>query len=71
MKAEVSVNGETTPEIEVNNALRQGCTIVPMLINLFFNPTFWSGHTVQVWWKTHWQENPESIIIHCNRAPIC
>ena len=28
MKVEVSVDGATTPVIEVNNGLRQGCTIV-------------------------------------------
>ena len=37
MKAEVQVNGNTTPEFEVKNGLRQGCTIVPTLFNLYFN----------------------------------
>ena len=37
MKIEVSVDGATTPVIEVNNGLRQGCTIAPSLFNLYFN----------------------------------
>ena len=35
-KAEVSVSGGTTPAIEVNNGLRQGCTIAPTFFNLYF-----------------------------------
>ena len=37
MKVEVSVDGATTPVIEVNNGLRQGCTTAPSLFNLYFN----------------------------------
>ena len=37
MKVEVSVDGITTPVIEVNKGLRQGCTIAPSLLNLYFN----------------------------------
>ena len=34
MKVEASVDGTTTPVIEVNNSLRQGYTIAPSLFNL-------------------------------------
>ena len=38
MQTSVSVNGENTPEFEVRNGLRQGCTIAPStLFNLYFN----------------------------------
>ena len=37
MKAEITVDGAITPEIEVTNGLRQGCTIAPTLFNLYFN----------------------------------
>ena len=36
MKAEVTIDGQVTPEFEVNNGLRQGCTIAPTLFNLYF-----------------------------------
>ena len=37
MKVKVSVDGDITPVIEVNNGLRHGCTIAPSLFNLYFN----------------------------------
>ena len=37
MKAEVTVDGSTTPAIDVNSSLRQGCTIAPSLFSLYFN----------------------------------
>ena len=40
MKAEVTVDGATTPLIEVNNGLRQGCTIAPSLFKMYFSLVF-------------------------------
>ena len=37
MVGQVMVGGERTPQISVNNGLRQGCTLAPTLFNLFFN----------------------------------
>ena len=37
IKAEVAVGGTTCPVVEVNNGLRQGCTIAPSHFNLYFN----------------------------------
>ena len=37
MKAEVTIDGSATPEIEVQNGLHQGCSTVPTLFNLYFN----------------------------------
>ena len=34
--AEVTVDGQTTPEFDVCNGLRQGCVIAPTLFNLYF-----------------------------------
>ena len=36
MWAEVMVDGQTAPEFEVCNGLRQGCVIAPTLFNLYF-----------------------------------
>ena len=36
MTAVVRVSGGTTDEINIRNGLRQGCTIVPVLFNLYF-----------------------------------
>ena len=35
MKAKVRVNGKLTEAISVENGLRQGCTLAPVLFNLF------------------------------------
>ena len=35
MRARVRVDGELLDEIEVNNGLRQGCTMAPILFNLY------------------------------------
>ena len=37
MKAEVTVNGQLSPDFEVKNGLRQGCVVAPSLFNLYFN----------------------------------
>ena len=37
MKAEVTMDGQVTPEFEVCNGMRQGCVITPVLFNLYFN----------------------------------
>ena len=37
MKAIVTVDGSSSPDFEVNNGLRQGCTIAPTLFTLYFN----------------------------------
>lgn len=42
-KAEVTVDGQMTPEFEVNNGLRQGCTITSTLFNLYFNMVIMCG----------------------------
>ena len=35
MEARIRVDGELLEEIKVNNGLRQGCTMVPTLFNLY------------------------------------
>ena len=37
MKASVRVGGKLSKEIIVNNGLRHGCTLAPMLFNLYFS----------------------------------
>ena len=46
MKSEVTVDGQTTPQIEVKNGLRQGCTIAPTLFNFYSNMVImcWREH---------------------------
>ena len=47
VKAEVSADSATTPEIEVTNGIHvcQACTIAPTLFNLYFN------FVIQQWHK--------------------
>jgi len=35
MKAQVRVNGELSEKIDMENGLRQGCTLAPVLFNLY------------------------------------
>ena len=37
MKVKVRIEGGVTAAINVNNGLRQGCTLVPVLFNLYFS----------------------------------
>ena len=55
MKTEVTMDGATTPEIEVTNGLRQGCTIAPTLFNLYFN------FVIELWRK---RSQPFSVEVH-------
>ena len=55
MKAEVTVDGDITPEIEVVNGLRQGCTVAPTLFNLNFN------FVIEQWCK---RCQPFSVEVH-------
>ena len=46
MTAVVRVNGGTTDKITIRNGLRQGCTMAPVLFNLYFAVMVacWRGH---------------------------
>ena len=46
MTAVVRVNGGTTDEITIRNGLRRGCTMAPVLFNLYFAAMVacWRGH---------------------------
>ena len=55
MKTEVTMDGTTTPEIEVTNGLRQGCTIAPTLFNLYFN------FVMELWRK---RSKPFGVEVH-------
>ena len=50
MKAKVSINGELLEEIEVRNGLRQGCTMAPVLFNLYACLVFerWSSQVASM-----------------------
>ncbi len=58
MKAEVLVDGQTTPEIDVTNGLRQGCSIAPTLFNLYFN-------AVIMCWRDRCQSLGVDILYKC------
>ena len=55
MKTEITMDGATTPEIEVTNGLRQGCTIAPTLFNLYFN------FVIELWRK---RSQPFGVEVH-------
>ncbi len=58
MKAEVLVDGQTTPEIDVTNGLRQGYSIAPTLFNLYFN-------AVIMCWRDHCPSLGVDILYKC------
>ena len=59
MQAEVTIDGYVTPEIEVQNGLRQGCTIAPTLFNLYFNLVIES-------WRQRCQTFGVDVLYKCN-----
>ena len=78
MKTEIMVDGTTTPEIEVTNGLRQGCTIALTLFNLYFNfvTELWHKKSqpfglTKKWREAGGGENKEAFEDHCHRASIC
>ena len=50
MRAKVSINGELLEEIKVRNGLRQGCTMAPVLFNLYACLVFerWSSQVASM-----------------------
>ena len=59
MVAKVIINGTVSPQIQVNNGLRQGCTIVPILFNLYFNLVFEQ-------WRKICQSMGEEVLYKCS-----
>ena len=57
MHAEVRIGSDTTEKFEVRNGLRQGCTIAPLLFNIYFSGVVanwrgeWAGEGVNVLYK--------------------
>ena len=77
MKIEVTMDGATTPEIEVTNGLRQGCTIAPTpavqsVLQLCHRtlaqeePAFWCGGSLQMWREAGGGENELAFEDHCH-----
>ena len=57
MQAEVRIGSNTTEKFEVRNGLRQGCTIAPLLFNIYFSGVVanwrgeWAGEGANVLYK--------------------
>ena len=57
MHAEARIGSDTTEKFEVRNGLRQGCTIAPLLFNIYFSGVVanwrgeWAGEGVNVLYK--------------------
>ena len=57
MHAEVRIGSDTTEKFEVRNGLRQGCTIAPLLFNIYFSGVVanwrgeWAGEGVNMLYK--------------------